>query len=101
VKRITSLTLAALLLAPLAALHAVDAPAKEPEIKAADQGLRHAFRAPPAEFRPLIIAHSQPLDRDGAIKEFAARRAGGGVIDVGVTPGSKDLSGERWNNPTY
>ena len=85
----------------LAALYAADTSATEPDIMAADHDLRHAFRAPPAEFRPLIITHSKPLDRDDATEGFAARRAGGAVIDVGVTLGSKDLSGERWNNSTY
>jgi hypothetical protein len=85
----------------LAALYVADTSGKERDLTAADHNLRHAFRAPPAEFRPLIITHSKPLDRDHAIEGLAARRAGGAVLDVGVTLGSRDLSGERWNNSTY
>jgi len=90
-----TLILITMLLVPLAALHAAD------NTIAADHGLSHAFHAPPAEFRPLVIAHSMPLNRDDATAWFAARRAGGAVIDVGVTPGSKDQGGEPWNNSTY
>jgi hypothetical protein len=60
-----------------------------------------AFQSPPSQFRPLIITHSMPLNRDDATQWLAARRAGGAVIDVGVTPGSKSINEERWNNPTY
>ncbi|NQT16634.1 MAG: hypothetical protein HQ582_28000 [Planctomycetes bacterium] len=91
----TLMLITMLLLVPQAALHAAD------NRTAADHDLRHAFRAPPAEFRPLIIAHSMPLSREDATDWLAARRAGGAVIDVGVTPGSKDQGGETWNNSTY
>ena len=67
----------------------------------ADNGLRDAFESPPAEFRPLAIIHSMPLDRDDATELLSARRAGGAVIDVGITPGSKNLTDEPWNNSTY
>lgn len=63
--------------------------------------LADAFRSPPAEFRPLVIVHSMPLHRDDTTEWLAARRAGGAVIDVGVTPGSKDAGEEPWNNATY
>ena len=59
------------------------------------------FESPPARFRPFIITHSMPLNRDDAVQWLAARRAGGAVVDVGVTPGSKSISEEPWNNPTY
>lgn len=63
--------------------------------------LGDTFHAPPAEFRPLVITHSMPLTRGDAAQWLAARRAGGAVIDAGVTPGSKDVGDEPWNNPTY
>ncbi len=63
--------------------------------------LADCFRDPPAEFRPLIITHSMPLDRPEAVDWLKARRAGGAVIDAGVTPGSEDVGEEPWNNPTY
>ncbi|MHB8902830.1 MAG: glycosyl hydrolase [Thermoguttaceae bacterium] len=63
--------------------------------------LADSFRDPPAEFRPLIITHAMPLNRDDAVPWLAARRAGGAVLDAGVAPGSKDVGGEPWNNPTY
>lgn len=65
------------------------------------QALQDSFRSPSAEFRPLIITHSMPLHRGDAAQWLAARRAGGAVIDAGVTPGSKDVGDEPWNNPTY
>jgi glycosyl hydrolase family 106( putative alpha-L-rhamnosidase) len=65
------------------------------------QSLQDAFHSPPAEFRPLIITHSMPLHRDDAPQWLADRRAGGAVIDVGVTPGSKNVGDEPWSNPTY
>ena len=64
----------------------------------ADNGLRDAFQSPPAEFRPLVITHSMPLNRDDATELLSARRAGGAVIDVGITPGSTNLTDEPWNN---
>jgi len=63
--------------------------------------LSAVFRSPPAEFRPLVITHSMPLYREDIAQWLAARRAGGAVIDAGVTPGSKSINEERWNNPTY
>ena len=63
--------------------------------------LSDSFHSPPSEFRPLIITHSMPLHRGDATQWLAARRAGGAVIDAGVTPGSKNVGDEPWNNPTY
>lgn len=63
--------------------------------------LADAFRAPPAEFRPLVIAHARFLGRDDATDWLAARHAGGMVLDGGVAPSSKDVGGEPSNNPTY
>ena len=70
---------AVMLMTPLATLLADDNNTSE-------HRLGDTFRAPPAEFRPLIITHSMPLNRDDATEWLAARRAGGAVIDVGVTP---------------
>jgi hypothetical protein len=70
-------------------------------VSAADGELTELFRSPPAEFRPLPILHSMPLNRDDAIPRLGTWRVGGAVIDVGVTPGSKSLGREKWNNPTY
>ena len=63
--------------------------------------LADSFRSPSHEFRPLIITHSMPLRRDDAAQWLEQRHAGGAVIDVGVTPGSKDVDGQPVNNPTY
>jgi hypothetical protein len=68
---------------------------------AAETELADQFREPPPRFRPLVILHSMPLDRADAIKQLSARRAGGAVIDVGVTPGSRSVGQEQWNNLTY
>ncbi len=76
-------------------------PASAQSSRNAQTQLADSFHSPPPEFRPLIITHSMPLNRDDATEWLAARRTGGAVIDVGVTPGSKDVGGERWNNPTY
>ncbi len=63
--------------------------------------LRDAFQSPPARFRPLPIMHSAPLSHGGTLPWLAERHAGGVVIDAGVTPGSKDVGDEPWDNPTY
>ncbi len=70
-------------------------------LAAEGRSLRDSFANPDPEFRPLVIMHSQPVRDARAIDELAARRAGGAVIDAGVAPGSKDVGGEPWNNPTY
>ena len=63
--------------------------------------LRRDFRDPPAQYRPLIIAHAQPLRDPDATQWIEIRRAGGAVLDAGVKPGSENLGNEPWNNPTY
>lgn len=49
----------------------------------------------------MIIAGSGPLTNPAALAAFEERHAGGAVLDAGITPGTKDLSGEMFNNPTY
>jgi hypothetical protein len=63
--------------------------------------LRRAFLEPPFAYRPMIILHSWPLTEPQALDWLAGRRGGGAVIDAGATPGSQDIRGEEWNNPTY
>jgi hypothetical protein len=65
------------------------------------EAVRAAFQNPPADCRPLIIMHSGALHAKDLKTWLAARHAGGVVLDAGVQPGSKDLGGEPWNNPTY
>ena len=65
------------------------------------EALRAAFQNPPADCRPLIIMHSGALHAKDLRAWLGARHAGGVVLDAGVQPGSKDMGGEPWNNPTY
>lgn len=86
----------------LTAVSQLPAPGQAPPAPADGPGqLGEFFRSPPSEFRPLIITHAMPLDREDTVDWLKARRAGGAVVDGGVAPGSKDVGGEPWNNPTY
>ena len=70
---------------------------------AASADLRESFADPPPEFRPTIITHGYLLNQPNGLAGLRAKRSGGAVIDVGITPGSKDqgLEGEVHTNPTY
>ena len=81
--------------------HSEAAEATESAQPAATEDLRRMFQSPPAEFRPLVITHSHLLNVDDPAKLLQQRHAGGTVLDAGVKPGSKDISEEPWNNPTY
>lgn len=63
--------------------------------------LRGGFQRPAAKFRPLIITSSGPLTNPAALDFLEERHAGGAVLDAGVKPGTKDVGGEQFNNPTY
>jgi hypothetical protein len=67
-----------------------------------DPALRQAFLDPPASCRVLPITHSWgATDPAGCLRWLRERRAGGTVLDAGVTPGSENVGDEDWNNPTY
>ena len=79
----------------------VAAPPLEQPADGNSVALRREFENPAPQYRPLIITHSAPVNSPSVLPQLRDRRAGGAVIDAGVTPGSDDIGDEPWDNPTY